>query len=385
MDRHRRWTTFFRFILLRFIKRSFNFNCEEKNLPQGSNLILANHVTKADLFFISSLYKQHIYYVAGENVLRNPVFRWFAENCFGAIAHVRGKSSLNTLKQMGKLLKAGGNVCIFPEGSMTFDGRTKEMGRSIAKFAKGSSANLVLCTIEGGYLSQPRWGVSRRKGRMGIREFVIPANELEAMSVEQIDKVINEKLYIDAYESQEKRNIRYAGKNLCKGLECCIYECPKCKKINTLHTDKNNIFCECGYKATYDVYGYLTDNDNIRTTVSELCDLQRDSLKQRITEYQKSTYLFGDEFECRLIGLRKKPEYKGKLQLKAYSDKVEYSLNGETKVLDYDSIEGVFVVLRNTLNVIVEGANGEYELKGDFSTNSLKYKELYEIVKEINN
>lgn len=385
MNRHLMWTRFLRMLLTRATARSFGLKYEESALPEGANLILANHVTRVDFILISSMYNQHIYYVVGENILRNRLVRWLLETLFGVIGHVRGATSLNTIRQMSKRLSAGGNVCIFPEGSMTFDGRTRNMGMSIAKLARKSKANLVLCTIEGGYLSQPRWGLTKRRGESQIREYVVKHDELNRMSAEEIDDLINMKLFTDDYANQEKKHIRYRGRRLCKGLECCIYECPECRKISGLRTTGTRLYCGCGFEARYDEYGYLTDNNGNQYTVAQLCDNQKDSLRsiiQRASESGERVLLFEDTFKGKIIALNRRVRGIGKVTVKVYSDGVECYSNRKIRRFGFDDIEGVFVVLRNILNCIIIGDEGEYELKGGFSTNALKYRDVYEIIKE---
>ena len=60
------------------------------------------------------------------------------------------------------------------------------------------------------------------------------------------------------------------------------FTCPKCGEIGMLHSQNDHIFCECGFEATYDVYGYLTDKEGKKYTVTELDFLQRDALKEKI-------------------------------------------------------------------------------------------------------
>lgn len=385
MNRHLRWTRFLRLLLVRFFAWSFGYIYEPGRLPEGGNLILANHVTRIDFVLLGSLYDQHIYYVVGENVLRNRILKFFLEHCLGVIGHMRGTSSLNTIRQMNRLLAQNGNVCIFPEGSMTFDGRSGDMGMAIAKMAKRSKANLVLCTIEGGYLTQPRWGTTKRRGQVSVKDYIVSAEELGKMSADEILALINSRLHVDDYERQSASRIEYKGRKLCKGLECCIYECPKCGEITGLKTTNSKLLCKCGFEAEYDKYGYLTEQSGKQYTVAQLCDRQKENLKNRLEAACRSAervLLFEDEMNCKIISLDKGAQKLGKMRIKVYSDGVEYCTNDKIEKIEFKNIEGVFVVLRNTLNCIIAGRECEYELCGDFSTNALKYRDLYEILKE---
>lgn len=381
-----RWHRFGARFILPITDRKFGADFGRVILPEGANLILANHVTNGDQFLMSSHFaKQPLLFVAGENGFTNKFFRWFIEKKIGAIVHMRGVSLISTIKQMLTRLKEGYNVCMFPEGSTTFTGRTVSVDAAIAKLAKSSGANLILCRIEGGYLTRPRWGETIRKGRIDIIDHIVTADELAKMSVNEITDLINGKLYEDAYASQEKNPIKYIGKNPCKGLESCIYQCPGCKKFNRLSTSETRISCDCGFSATYDEYGYLTDEAGNKHTVSEWCDEQKSDLKKLVLDAAasgESVWIFSDELMCKMVSNRGHRRTFGKIILKAFSDKLTYTVDGKEKELSYSDIKSAFVYLRNTMNVQIKDKDMSFELTGDFSFNALKYKDLLDIVKE---
>ena len=385
MRKYLRWTKFLDFLLASSVRRKYNFVTECAALPEGANLILANHVTKADQFLVGlHFHSHHIFYVSGENVFRNRLFRWFVKDKLGVIIHTRGMTSLSTIKMMTTRLKEGGNVVIFPEGAMTFDGRTKAVDASIAKVARMSGANLVLVKIHGGYLSQPRWGKSVRKGQVSVSEYVISRDDLKNMSAQEISDTINERIFVDDYEDQKKNRISFVGKNKCEGLEACLYLCPECKEITGLKTKNESIFCKCGYKMSYDDYGYLTDVNGRVRTVSELCDLQLEHLKKLYLEAKlngRTDYLFKDEVECKKVFNDGREVYIGKIVIEVYADHIAYEKDKEKKVIGLDTIRNVFVILRNTLNCVVAGMDCTIEFRGDFSFNALKYKDFIDIVK----
>lgn len=387
LEHSARWYNFCKAIIMLYLKRNPRLYKRGGKLPQGGNLILANHVTRMDQFFVGAYYENsYIRFVSGENVFKNTLFRFFAEKCLNVIIHMRGVSAFETIQEMTRGLKNGENVMIFPTGSMTFDGRSHQIDTSIAKLAKMSSCNLVLLRSDGGYFVQPRWGVTTRKGDVSLTEYVISKDELKQMSAKDVASLINEHLYTDAYEKQAQNPISYKGKKLCKGLECCIYECPKCGKITNLKTSDSELICRCGYTAEYDEFGYLNGNNGTRYTITELCDSQKESLRKKFTAARnenKHEHIFGDDFELKYLGHDGKRSVAGNVRVDIYSDYIEYSINGIKKQLDYDKIDSVFVYMRNTLAVNIAKIEYGYELQGDFSNNALKYRDLFEILKEL--
>jgi len=384
--RNERWYNLLISVIDKPVKRMFEMPDEHGELPEGANLILANHVMAADPFLIARYYgKHHIYFVAGENVVSNPLLKWLIFGTIGLIVHMRGVSSLNTIKEMTRHLKRGDTVEIFPEGSTTFDGRTRAVDASIAKVAKVSGCNLVLTKLEGGYLAAPRWGKSHRRGRVRLSDHIILKDDLAKMSVEEVVDSINTHLYTDAYEVQERDPARYKSRKRGLGLESCIYGCPSCKKITGLKSSATKLFCKCGYEAEYDEYGYLTQKDGQRHTLTELCNMQREQLLEAVARAKSSAekiLLFEDEFHIKKIYADTKRIDIGNVKVSAYADYAEYNYDGITGRIDYSDVQNVFIFRRNKMTCHVAGRDYGYEMQGDFSSNALKYRELFEILKK---
>lgn len=384
---NKRWMAIIRFILSPSTLKKFEIPPERSRLPEGGNLILANHVTLADQFFIGVYFEnQMLYYVAGENVFSNKLFRWFAEKTIGVIIHMRGVSSINTIKEMTKVIKRGDNVLIFPEGTTTFDGRTEEIDASIAKVAKVSCGNLVLVRIEGGYFARPRWGHTVRKGKMKFIEQVYTKEQLGKMSPAEIKDAINGHLYTDAYAEQEKDPAEHIGKDPCHGLESCIYRCPKCNHFTKLKTNANSIYCDCGFEATYDTFGYLTDKEGAKHTITKWCNDQKTLLKEKVEKTKQtgeSELLFTEAVEVKKLYASGKRKKQGEFTIKVYTDHLEYeNLRNENVkgTITLTDVEYAFIFQRNTLNIRIKGREYGYEIKGDFSFNALKYRDLYDII-----
>lgn len=385
LDKYERWYAFLYTVVDFFYAgRKPDLYKKGGKLPEGGNLILANHVTRLDQFIVAFYYGKHsfIRFVSGENVFNKPITRWFATRCLNVIIHMRGVSAGETIREMTRSLKQGENVMIFPTGSMTFDGRSQKIDVSIAKLAKMSSCNLVLLRTDGGYLTQPRWGTNTRKGNIQLTEHVLSAEEIKNMSATDVLAFINEHLYTDAYEVQAKEHFRYSGTKLCKGLECCIYECPKCKKISGLRTNDSELSCSCGFNATYDDFGYLKDKDGREHTITELCDNQTKNLRDRFIAARNANsheLMFSDDFALRRLMHNGKRSEVGRISVEVYSDIIEIETDGSRKTIEYDAIESVFVYMRNTLNINLKEDGYGYECIGDFSFNALKYRDLHHI------
>ena len=198
------------------------------------------------------------------------------------------------------------------------------------------------------------------------------------MSDAQISEAIITDLHEDAYETQKRECVKFKGNNLALGLESTIFTCPKCGKIGKLHSQNDRIFCECGFEAIYDVYGYLIDKEDNKYTVTELDLKQQNALKEKIKNWPESTPLFEDDVTVYRIGADHELIGTEEGSLKAYTDHLE--CGGER--LDYAGMDGMAIYSRSALIIHHEKIDGHLEVKSDLSFSALKYLYLYNFVKE---
>ena len=414
----------FLYNLLRFLVRPFAkmiFNIKGKNLrmPEGANLIISNHVTNVDFLMLAIMTSgRFMSFVIADNAMRKPWLKKLVYLIDKPIIHTKGTKSLNTIQEMSKRLKAGDNVMIFPEGNTCFDGTTAKMEKSIGKLAKMCGSNLVTYRIRGGYLTMPRWGKGIRRGQITIESNVYTADELKKMTAVEVAKLINDDLYVDAYDDQTKDKVQYKSSKACLGLERAMYRCPLCGSVGTLKSEKVLIKCNCGYVGKLNCFGYLSDESGDDTAIKNHLDNQRNWIKEKISKDfldNESDLLFEDVVDVYKNVNATEQEYLGKYLISAYSSCIiEYkqvaseSLNAACKeskkrngIIKRDSIRSAVIFGANTLTafvaneVFLSDINSEntkintgagetvYEIHGDFSFNALKYRDLFELSGEV--
>lgn len=293
--RHKRFWNIIRPIAIPILKSIYKFSCEVYPDLKGPYLVLANHNTDLDPGLVALSFPQQMYFVASEHVYRAGFASKVLRYVFEPIAKRKGTSDTVTVMKSIRALREGKNVCLFPEGQKSFNGRTGEIHLATGKLVKASKASLITYKLEGGYFTTPRWGYGIRKGKMhGSIVNIYDPETLEKLSAEEITDIIIKDLYEDAYEKQKENPIAYKGKNLAKGLEHSICVCQSCKKIDTLSSIKDKVFCnECGFSTTLDKYGYFAENSKFKT-VAEWDDFQQEELKKFVEDKKSSnqTFLF---------------------------------------------------------------------------------------------
>ena len=163
---HKRFWKFIRVVAKPFIKILFKFEYEIAPAIKGPYLVVSNHTTDLDPAFLGISFPPQMYFVASEHVYRSGILGVFLKWAFEPIAKIKGSSDAATVLKMLRYLRSGKNVCLFPEGNRSFNGKTGEIIEATGKLVKASNASLVTYKITGGYFTTPRWGKGIRKGKV---------------------------------------------------------------------------------------------------------------------------------------------------------------------------------------------------------------------------
>jgi len=373
------------FLLKPFLVWKFNYKFEKIEPLKHPAFILPNHVTNWDPLLVGLSFPQMMYYVASDHLFRLGWVGKIIEFLVAPIPRVKSAADRQTVATIFKRIKDGHNICIFPEGNMTFSGETGELHRTTARLVKRTGAALVTYRMEGGYLTQPRWSKYPRRGSMiGYPVRIYNPEEIKAMSEEELMKCIEDDLYTNAYEEQRRRGpIAYRGKDLAENLETALYLCPSCGQMEELQSRGDSFFCSCGLKLKYTEYGLLQSTNQQRppfTTVLEWVRWQSrrvrelaDELRER-SENQAIT--FDDHQSLWKIIRAKKSSLLGRGRLQLFKDRLAFQSNdGLNYSFPLSQISDISIHGQRTL--IFTTVNKEYfELKSLVPRSALKYYEL---------
>ncbi len=121
-----------------------------ENLPaRGGTLLLPNHVTFADAFFISSACPRPVRFVMDEAFMKSRAIRIFV-SIFDTMT-IRREQPLEAIRSMIKALKNGDLVCLFPEGQLTRTGTLSELRRGFELTAKKAGHPLIPMWCDGSW------------------------------------------------------------------------------------------------------------------------------------------------------------------------------------------------------------------------------------------
>ena len=344
-------------------------------------LVLMNHQTAFDQFFVGMAFRGPIYYLASEDLFSNGFVSKLIQYLVAPIPIKKQTTDLKAIINCIKVAKEGGSIAIAPEGNRTYSGRTEYMSDSIANLARKMGMPIALYRIEGGYGVHPRWSDVVRKGKMrGYVSRVIQPEEYKSLSNEELFVLIKEGLYVDEAVCDEE----YRHTKLAEYLERAIYVCPYCG-LSEFESNKDRMRCkkcnrEVRYLPTKELEGIGFDSPY--RFVAEWYDAQADFVNGlNVLEYTEEPLYSECVNLYEVIPYKKKKLLSENVTIALYGERMEWTFSNEKKVCPFGEISAVAVLGRNKLNVYFE--DKIYQIKGGKRFNALKYVHIYHRYKNI--
>ena len=345
-------------------------------------LILYNHQTAFDQFFVGLAFKQPVYYLASEDLFSNGFVSSLIKYLVEPIPIKKQTTDIKAILNCIRVAKEGGSIAIAPEGNRTYSGETVYMSPTIAPLARKLGLPILLYRIEGGYGVQPRWSDVTRKGKM--RSFVsrvIEPEEYKDMTDDQLFAIIRDGLY----QNEAVADARFVHKNSAEYIERAFYTCPDCG-LTVLESHGDIVECKkCGKKVRYlptkelegvncdFPYRFLLDWHNAQCELVNSLDLSK---------YYDSP-IYENHAEVReVIPNEKKIPIAPWAKVMLYGDRIELSVKEDGDMtFPLGECSAVTVLGKNKLNIYHGGKI--YQLKGDKRFCALEFVNIYHRFKNI--
>ena len=259
------WYTFFgSWIVINVTRLLFGMKIRTdkriKNM-EGPLVIIGNHPSAIDPIIMgTTVYGRPVNFVAGNFLFRNKIFGHIITKG-GCIPKAQFRNDMRTVRAMFRVLSRGGVLGIFPEATRMVDGHSKGFDSGLASLIKKGGAGLAVLRTHGAYMTWPRWSSnSWRRGRITAEYvLVLTKEEIAEMSVEELHKVMLEKLDYNEYEYFRDRKQVFRSKNPAAGVEHVACICPKCEGHETMRLSGKGLVCSaCGNKVKMDKYGFFS-------------------------------------------------------------------------------------------------------------------------------
>jgi len=262
----------------------FKFDYKSAKGIKRPCLFLSNHQTGFDQFAAGMGFDFGINYVATDTLFRHGLLSKLMMAIARPIPFSKGSSDLSAVRNMMSIIKDGGCVGMFPSGNRSFYGKESSIVPGIGKLAKKFNVPLVLVQLRGGYNTLPRWKPKPNKGKMtAVVTRVVEAEELAAMSGEEVDQIIQKELSFNEFEFNKTAQIAFHGAHKAEYLESVLFLCLECKSMNGLCSEGNEFFCRhCHARVIINDTGFfepLNNAANIPETILEWSYKELDYIK----------------------------------------------------------------------------------------------------------
>ena len=377
LPRHKFITALARIVLKPYTVWKFGIR-PKKFEEQGNRayLVLYNHQTSFDQFFVGMSFKGPIYYMATEDIFS---LGWISKLLRWAVAPIpirKQTTDITAVMNCLKVAREGGTICIAPEGNRTYSGRTEYMNPAIAALAKKMKLPIALYRIEGGYGVQPRWSDGTRKGKMrSYVSQVIEPEEFAKLTPEELGRLISQGLSVD--ENQESG--QYRSKKSAEYLERCFYVCPDCG-LTEYESHGNEATCrKCGKTITYGADKRIRGNgfDFPFAYAGEWYDYQKQYVNSLDVTKFTDEALYRDRARfSEVIVYQKKNVLRQDCEIALYDDRMVLDEGKDNEIcLPFSEITAAACLGKNKLNIY--HGKQVYQFKGSKRFNALKYVNLY--------
>ncbi len=230
---------------------------DDVNKCDGPCFVIFNHLSRIDHLYVSrACYPRITNMIAGYSEFYRTKFSFI----FG-LNKVIPKKNYSTdriyFKGISDVFKKGGCVTFSPEGLASDYGGNKPIVPGTSKLFKHFKVPVYFCHLEGQYLQNTKVCLDERLGEtFATMSLLFSKDDVEKMSVEEMDDIINEKFRRNEYEWNREKKIKWkTNGRICHRLEDICYKCPKCGKEFTMKGEGDTIKClACGNGATMDDY-----------------------------------------------------------------------------------------------------------------------------------
>ena len=260
---------------------------------------------------------------------------WLME-LIGSIGTRKFTTDLHMVKSINKVLKRGDIMSMYPEARYSPCGTLSYLPEALGKLVKMNKVPVVAVVHHGNHLHSPFWNF-RKKRKVPLHTTmtqVLTAEQVKAMSVDEINAALKEALWYDDYQYQKDNGILITEPFRAEGLHKVLYQCPACGKEHEMGSEGAEIFCRaCGKRWLLKETGELEALSG-ETEFSHVPDWFAWERTQVEAQIAAGTYSFEDEVEVYSLPRCWKFEKLGKAKLRHTMDE-GFVLEGHYRGQDY--------------------------------------------------
>lgn len=259
-------------------------------------MLLSNHMHFIDFEITAMATGMHP--VSNVVSIDGYVIKWFLLEWIGAIATRKFTTDVHLVKSIRKVLQRGDVLAMYPEARYSPCGTLAYLPDSLGKLIKMNKVPVVTAVHHGNHLYAPFWNFrSKRKVPFySTYKKILTPEQIEEMSVQEINDLLKRELAYDEYQFQKDNGIRITEPDRAEGLHKVLYQCPHCM-AEAMDSKGAELFCtSCGKRWHWQEDGYLkaTEGETEFDHIPDWFNWERRQVKKQVEE---GTYRFEDEVE----------------------------------------------------------------------------------------
>ncbi|MFH1719394.1 MAG: lysophospholipid acyltransferase family protein [Planctomycetota bacterium] len=189
------------FCMLFFRVRTYG----RENIPKnGPFVLISNHQSYLDPMLCGGHIKRRVSFLARESLFTHWLFGRMISSV-GTIPVKLGEADISAMRKVISKLKAGGGVCLFPEGTRSTDGKITPFKPGFGLLCRRGGAAVVPVVIDGAFDCWPRHKKLFSRGPIWVYYGkAIPAEKAKDMGDEKLAEVLTDTLRQMQTESRIK-------------------------------------------------------------------------------------------------------------------------------------------------------------------------------------
>lgn len=223
----------------------------------------------------------------------------------GCIGKRKFTNDISIIRHMKKVLDRGKIAAFYPEARYSLCGTNAVLPESLGKMIKLFKVPVATLITHGHHIDAPFWKGVNPKSRMlkttSEKKLILTREQIEQMSVQEINKAINEAFVYDDFKWQKENKVRVKSRKRAEGLEHVLYKCPHCGTEYRMSTKGTVLTCgKCCHEWEMDEYGQLSaiEGETYFSHIPNWYEWQRECVRK---EVEDGTYML--DVPCKIKSL----------------------------------------------------------------------------------
>lgn len=261
-------------------------------------ILLSNHMYFCD-FYLASIasFPHKLYNIATiDGYYRRP-FIMEMIGCMCKRKFTTDPSLVTAARDV--LFKKKGVLSMYPEARYTPVGTTAILPDSLGMLIKEMKVPVVVLIHHGNHLHTPFWNYRqpRKVPLLSRMEYILSSEDIEKMSISEIQALVTEKMQYDEYKWQRDNGIRIIEENRAEGLHKILYKCPHCLNEGRLESKGTRLICpDCKREWNLNENGELecVNGETRFSHIPDWFEWERECVRE---EVRSGSYHFEDEVD----------------------------------------------------------------------------------------